>query len=140
MRHLLIFSAFALAACGPSVVQVGTQTETAAPVAAPDVQPAAPVGAYMIVQGKNYEPAALGPYAARMTQIYSKYGGRYVSFETDIDVAEGDSEYQAVNMSAWPSKAAARAFWDSPEYAEAIKLREGIGEFDVVIVGALPER
>ncbi|MGB3455252.1 MAG: DUF1330 domain-containing protein, partial [Litorimonas sp.] len=90
--------------------------------------------------GRNYDPAALGPYAASLPPIYAKYGGRYVAFETDIDVAEGGSDYQAVIMSAWPSKAAARAFWDSPEYAEAIKLREGIGEFDVVIVGALAPR
>ena len=129
MKRLIWIPALWLAACA-------AETEVTTPV---EIE-AQSIGAYIIVQGKNYDPAALGPYAASLPPIYAKYGGRYVSFETDIDVAEGDSDYQAVIMSAWPSKAAARAFWDSPEYAEAIKLREGIGEFDVVIVGALPAR
>lgn len=118
----LAFSILTISACAPASVET-TQ----------------PTGAYLIVQGKNYEPAALGPYAASLPPIYAEYGGRYVSFETDNDVAEGDSDDQAIIMSAWPSKDAARALWDNPEYAEAIKLREGIGEFDVVIIGALPE-
>ena len=40
------------------------------------------VGAYMVVMGKNYDPAALGPYAATLPPIYEKYGGRYVAFST----------------------------------------------------------
>lgn len=62
-----------------------------------------------------------------------------MAFDTDIDVAKGDNDYQAVIISVWPSKAAARAFWGSPEYAAAIKLRDGIGEFDVVMIKALDE-
>jgi len=84
-------------------------------------------------------PHPLDLYAASLAPIYAKYGGQYVAFETNIDVAEGSSADQAMIISAWPNKNAARAFWDSPEYREAIKLREGVGTFDVVIVGAIPE-
>lgn len=136
MKRLILLTAFALSAC---IAADTSSSEEVTPV--PDtVEAPAPIGAYMIVQGKDYAPGSLGPYAAALPPIYAKYGGRYVAFETDIDVAEGDSDYSAVIVSAWPDKAAARAFWDSPEYAEAIKLREGIGEFDVVIIGALPQR
>lgn len=126
MRYLVpaIF-ALALTAC------VGEPTPASDPISDP-------IGAYMIVQGKNYNPADLGPYAASLPPIYAKYGGRYVAFTTDIDVAEGDNDAQAVIVSAWPDAAAARAFWDSPEYADAIKLRDGIGEFEVIIIDALP--
>lgn len=94
----------------------------------------------MIVQGRNYEPAALGPYAASLPPIYAKYGGRYVAFSTDYDVMEGASDYQATIISAWPSSDAARTFWTSADYIEAKKLRDNIGEFDVIIVPALPPR
>ena len=133
MKHfLLALSVMSLAGC--------TATEAVSEIS-PDPTPAAetaPIGAYMIVQGKGYEPGELAEYAAALPPIYAKYGGYYVVFETDIDVAEGDQDYLATIVSAWPSKEAARAFWDSPEYGEAIKLREGIGTFDVSIVGALP--
>ena len=35
-------------------------------------------------------------------------------------------------------RAAAQRFWDSPEYAEAIKLREGIGNFQVMLIDSAP--
>lgn len=131
MKRFALIAIFAFAGCAPAA-------DTTAPAPIETTDTTTPIGAYMIVQGKGYAPGSLGPYAAALPPIYAKYGGRYVAFETDIDVAEGDSDYSAVIVSAWPSKIAARAFWDSPEYAEAIKLREGIGEFDVVIIGALP--
>ena len=95
-------------------------------------------GAYMVVIGKDYAPADLAPYAASLPPIYAKYGGEYVALTTDMQVMEGRDDMQAVIISAWPDAASARAFWTSPEYAEAIKLRDGIGTFDVVIVPALP--
>jgi len=140
MFRLALFTlpllAVSLASCNaPSA----TVTEAPAVQAeTPSVSAPAP-GAYLIVRGKNYNPADLGPYAASLPPIYAKYGGRYVAFSTEYDVAEGSEDAQAIIMSAWPSPAAARAFWDSPEYREAIKLRDGIGEFDVVIVEALPQ-
>lgn len=50
---------------------------------------------------------------------------------------EGSSEAQAIIISTWPSVDAAKTFWTSLEYKEAKKLREGIGEFDVVVLPAL---
>jgi len=96
------------------------------------------IGAYMIVMGKDYNPSDLGPYTQSLPSIYAKYGGKYVALSTDFDVAEGRNDMQAVIISGWPDAESARTFWDSPEYREAIKLRDGIGEFDVVIVPALP--
>ena len=133
-QFLLAISALAFVGC--------TAAETAQePAPEPTaITQSEPIGAYMIVQGKGYGPGELADYAAALPPIYAKYGGRYVVFETDIDVAEGTQDYLSTIVSAWPSKEAARAFWDSPEYAEAIKLREGIGTFDVSIVGALPQQ
>ncbi len=118
-----------LAACA----DVQTATEPA-----PTVQTVSETGAYMIVRGTNYNPQDLGPYAASLPPIYAKYGGRYVSFATNFVTLEGQDKSQAIIMSAWPSVEAAENFWASPEYREAIKLRDGIGEFTVVVLPALP--
>lgn len=129
MKQVFIFTAaILLGACAVETPPAQTNPTTADKV-----------GAYMIVQGYEYEAADLGPYAATLPPIYAKYGGRYVAFSTDYDVAEGTYDSKAIIISAWPDAAAARKFWNSPEYREAVKLREDIGRFDVVIVPALPQ-
>lgn len=94
-------------------------------------------GAYMLVMGKDYQAKDLGVYAATLPPIYEKYGGEYVAFTTDMTVFEGAYGYQSLIVSGWPSVQAAQDFWSSPEYREAIKLREGIGTFDVVVIPSL---
>lgn len=126
--HLLVIATLILSACNSS-------PEPSAQAQQHSVAPT--YGAYMLVMGKNYEAKDLGAYAQALPSIYAKYGGTYVSFATDVDVAEGTYDYQSLIISGWPSEAAAREFWDSPEYAKAKKLRDGIGEFDVIIVPAL---
>jgi len=94
---------------------------------------------YMIVMGKNYAPEDLQPYGRALPTIYEKYQGGYVALTTSVEVLEGEYPYQSIILSKWPSIQNARDFWASPEYAEAIKLREGIGEFDVITFEGLPE-
>lgn len=126
MRKLILAAALTLSACNSASQIDATDTVKA------------DIGAYMIVQGKNYDPKDLGPYGASLPPIYEKYGGHYVAFAPKFDIVEGSSDAQAIIISAWPSVEAAQTFWDSPEYAEAKKLREGVGEFDVVILPAMP--
>jgi len=120
---IIALSALVLTAC----------SQPSADIETPDAS-----GAYMVVLGKNYESKDLAPYVQSLPPIYAKYGGRYVALSTDYTVMEGDPDAQAVIISAWPNEAAAKAFWLSPEYREVIKLREGIGEFDVITLPALP--
>ena len=42
----------------------------------------------------------------------------------------------SVVISEWPDEAAALAFWNSPEYAEAKRLREGLAEVSVLLIEA----
>jgi uncharacterized protein (DUF1330 family) len=39
-------------------------------------------------------------------------------------------------ISDWPDKATAQAFWDSPEYQQVKKLREGIADCQVLLIEA----
>ena len=42
----------------------------------------------------------------------------------------------SVVVSEWPSRDAALAFWNSPEYAQVKKLREGLADVQIMLVGS----
>lgn len=115
--------------------------EAAAPEAVAETT-APPAPAYMLVSGKVYDRAAFGAgYAAKLPPLYEKFGGSYVGIGRDITVLEGEAGYESFVLARWPSKEAALAFWNSPEYDELRRARieGGWGEFDVVLLGGLPE-
>jgi uncharacterized protein (DUF1330 family) len=51
------------------------------------------------------------------------------------ELLEGDfGDGASMVISEWPDKATARNFWNSPEYAEARKLREDIADVQVLLI------
>lgn len=96
---------------------------------------------YIVVQGKVTDREGFKAYNEALPPIYAKYGGRHVALVPAplVQVAEGTAEDRSVVISRFPSKEAAWAFWNSPEYAAAKKLREGKGEFFVMVLEGLEE-
>jgi uncharacterized protein (DUF1330 family) len=96
--------------------------------------------AYLLVQGRVTDREGFRAYSAALPPIYRKYGGEYLALvpAPHVEVAEGDPEHRSIVLARFPSRAAARAFWDSPEYAAAKRLREGQGTFFVTILDGLP--
>jgi uncharacterized protein (DUF1330 family) len=96
--------------------------------------------AYLLVQGRVTDREGFNAYSAALPPIYRKYGGEYLALVPAalVEVAEGDAEDRSIVLARFPSRAAARAFWDSPEYAAARRLREGKGSFFVTILEGLP--
>jgi uncharacterized protein (DUF1330 family) len=96
--------------------------------------------AYLLVQGPVTDREGFKNYSAALPPIYRKYGGAYLALVPAplVEVVEGPPENRSVVLARFPSREAARAFWDSPEYAEAKKLREGKGTFFVTILDGLP--
>jgi len=96
---------------------------------------------YLVVQGVVTDREGFKAYAAALPPIYEKYGGRYLAMvpAPSVEVAEGESENRSVVIARFPSREAAWAFWNSPEYAAAKKLREGMGRFYVMVLDGLPE-
>lgn len=81
--------------------------------------------------------AFLTGYAPAAAKLVEQFGGRYVIRAPGAEQLEGDGGSGAsVVVSEWPDKAAARTFWDSPEYAEAKTLRQGIADVSVLLVDA----
>jgi uncharacterized protein (DUF1330 family) len=97
--------------------------------------------AYLLVQGEVTDREGFKAYSAALPPIYRRYGGEYLALVPAplVEVAEGHAENRSIVLARFPSREAARAFWDSPEYAAAKKLREGKGMFFVTILDGLPD-
>lgn len=76
-------------------------------------------------------------YSEKAAQIVEKHGGKYVIRAPGAAVLEGSgAEGASVIVSEWPDRATALAFYNSAEYSEAKKLREGLAEISIMLVGA----
>jgi uncharacterized protein (DUF1330 family) len=92
--------------------------------------------AYLIVTCVIHDRAAFlsgyAPEAARLTQAF---GGRYVlRAPGGVWMEAGFGGSPSVVISEWPDRAAAERFWNSPEYAAAKALRDGVGEAQVLLI------
>ena len=92
---------------------------------------------YMIVLANVTDREKFAAYAQAVPDLVTKFGGRYVLQSRGLDLLEGDwCDQGSMVISEWPDRATAQAFWNSPEYDEAKKLREGTGQFHVVLADA----
>lgn len=94
--------------------------------------------AYMIVTAKiSDRDAFIAGYGAAAGALVEKFGGRYVLRGPGAQLLEGQfGDGASMVISEWPSKEAALAFWNSPEYAKAKQLREGVAECQILLIEA----
>lgn len=95
----------------------------------------------MLVFGEIRDRAAFGAYAQALARsgLYPKYGGYYEAMSPVLDVLEGEPPPgRGVIVARWPCRAAALRFWNSDEYREIRKLREGIAEVEVLLLPVPP--
>ena len=92
--------------------------------------------AYMIVTARIADrDAFIAGYGQAAAALVTRFGGRYVLRGPGAELLEGSwGDGASMVISEWPDKAAARRFWDSPEYAEARKLRDGIADCQVLLI------
>lgn len=77
----------------------------------------------------------LAGYARAVPPLVTRFGGRYVVRGSGGAFVEGGwCANPSALVSEWPSREAALRFWNSPEYAEAKRLREGTGRFQVLLI------
>ncbi len=81
----------------------------------------------------------LAGYAREVPALVERFGGRYVIKGAGGEfLEEGWCEKPSILVSEWPSHEDAIKFWESPEYAELKKLREGTGRFQVSLIDSPP--
>ena len=92
------------------------------------------MGAFMFIQADVNDPEQFMEYARRAPALINKYGGRYRCMRAAVEQLEGKPDNRKIVVSEWPSMEAAREFWNSDEYQELKKVREGAAEIDVHLV------
>jgi uncharacterized protein (DUF1330 family) len=94
--------------------------------------------AYMIVTARIADrDAFINGYGAAAAKLVAHFGGKYILRGPGAELLEGGfGDGASMVISEWPDKDAAKAFWNSPEYAEAKKLREGVADVQVLLIEA----
>lgn len=95
--------------------------------------------AYLIVSAviSNRDAFMASGYPGAAAALLEQHGGRYLMRGPGAELLEGSfGDGASVVISEWPDKEAARRFWNSPEYQETKKLREHLGECQVLLIEA----
>jgi uncharacterized protein (DUF1330 family) len=74
-------------------------------------------------------------YATAVPKLVEEFGGRYlIRGGGGVFLEGGWCDHPSALVSEWSSKAAALAFWNSPQYAAVKPLRAGAGRFQVLLI------
>ena len=82
------------------------------------------MAAYLVANIEIKDPAAFEEYRKRVPATIAAHGGRYLSRGGAVEVLEGAFDAKRVVLLEFPSVAAARAWYASPDYQELLRLRE----------------
>jgi len=74
----------------------------------------------VIVESETIDAAIVEKYRAMATPTVTKYGGRYIARGAAIEAFEGEPSSRRVTMIEFPDMDAARQWYHSPDYAEAL--------------------
>lgn len=94
--------------------------------------------AYMVVVARIRDrDAFLQGYAATAANLVERFGGKYLLRAPGAELLEGAfGEGASIVISEWPDLDSAKAFWNSPEYADAKRKREATAECQVLLIEA----
>ncbi|MEO0997404.1 MAG: DUF1330 domain-containing protein [Pseudomonadota bacterium] len=97
--------------------------------------------AFMIIAARIHDREAfVAGYGAEAAKLVHKYGGRYLVVAPGASLLEGTLDgYTSVAVSEWPTREAALDFWNSDEYADVKRLRDGLADVEVLLVDAPAE-
>jgi uncharacterized protein (DUF1330 family) len=93
------------------------------------------------VQGKGYwivlshitDPSGFGPYQSAAMPVIASFGGRAIARGDVSEVVEGSVSGRPY-LIEFSTFASAKACFSSEKYQQAIALRSGIAQFNIVIV------
>jgi uncharacterized protein (DUF1330 family) len=90
---------------------------------------------YVVVTIKRVlDLEAFREYAVRVAPIIERYGGKYIAVDKAPDVRSGEWPFVRTLIVAYSNAAAARSWYDSPEYQEMIPIRQRAIDANIVLV------
>ncbi len=96
------------------------------------------MAAYLIAHVDIRDWEAYREYMRHTPRVIHRFGGRFIARGGETVTLEGPEETLRIVVIEFPSMNEARAFYDSAEYAETKRLREGAGEARFVVVDGYP--
>jgi uncharacterized protein (DUF1330 family) len=90
--------------------------------------------AYIVARVAVSDPSLLKEYMAETPTIISKYHGKFIARGGPTVTFEGPAESRRIIIIEFPNMADAEAFYNSPEYTEARKLRNGVAVAEFIAV------
>lgn len=96
------------------------------------------VKAYVIAETEILDPALGKQYRDLAQKSITRYGGRYVVRGGAVEAVEGGWQPKLLVVVEFPSLARAREWYGSPEYAEALKLRQTALRRRLIFVEGVP--
>jgi uncharacterized protein (DUF1330 family) len=95
------------------------------------------MAAYVIVDVNIIDPTGYEEYKKLAGPTVGRYGGRYVVRGGDTEVLEGSRQPGRVVVLEFPTREQAKAWWSSPEYAPAKKLRQAAATTEMLVAEGL---
>jgi uncharacterized protein (DUF1330 family) len=92
------------------------------------------MAAYVIASVSVKDPVRYEDYRRLVSPTVERYGGRFIARGGRIEVLEGDWTPERLVVLEFPSTEAARAWWASPEYSEAKRIRQATSEGTLLIL------
>jgi uncharacterized protein (DUF1330 family) len=95
------------------------------------------MAAYVIVQIEIHDAATYERYKELAPPSITQYGGRYIARGGATETLEGGWRPSRLVILEFPDMDAARAWWHSPEYAEAKAMRHAAATSEMLLVQGL---
>jgi uncharacterized protein (DUF1330 family) len=94
--------------------------------------------AYVIVNVAVRDAERYKDYVKAATPTVAAHGGRYIVRGGRAERLEGSVAVNRVVVLEFPSYAHARAWYDSPEYRDALGIRQSCATGDLILVEGMP--
>jgi len=92
------------------------------------------VPAYVIASVDVKDPVRYADYRNMVMPTIATYGGRFLARGGKVDILEGDWQPKRLVIVEFPSVERAKAWWSSPEYADAKALRQATSKGTLVVI------
>lgn len=92
------------------------------------------MAAYVIAEIEVIDPAAYEDYRKQVAAVVQKYQGKFLVRGGKVEPKEGGWAPKRIVVVEFPSLAQAQKWYDSPEYAPLIRLRQHASKGKLILV------
>lgn len=95
------------------------------------------MSAYVVMRIAIQDPEKLKAYQQVAPAVIKQYGGKILARGGKVLSLEGPEEARRMVMLEFPDLAAAKAFYRSSEYSDAVELRQGAADFEIIALDGI---